>query len=81
MTQSISIRLADDTGKVYRWTIYRIPRAINCTLGKRTRVVSGWEFTDHEGYARFAEGNWRDLVAMFHATASNYGLTLMSELS
>lgn len=81
MSKPIAIRLQDDSGTVVRWTIQHVPRTINCTLGQKTRVVTGWQFTDHEGYARFAEGNWRDLVAMFHATAQNYGLQLMSELS
>lgn len=81
MTQAIRVRLEDSEGKVYRWTIKRVPRAVNLILGHKPRVVSGWEFTDHEGYTRFAEGNWRDLVAHFHAVAENYGLRTMSELS
>jgi hypothetical protein len=84
MTQTlkaIAIRLQDAEGKVYRWKINHVSRAINCTLGKPNRVVSGWEYTDHDGCIRFAEGNWRDLVAAFKMTAENYGFTLMSELS
>jgi hypothetical protein len=79
--KALQIRLADDTGKVYRWTIRRVPRAINCTLGRPTRVVSGWEFESNDGCVRFAEGNWHDLTAIFHSTAENYGLRLISELS
>lgn len=78
---SLRIRLQDETGKVVRWTIQRVPRAINCALGQKTHVVAGWQFVDHENYIRFSEGNWHDLVAMFHATAENYGLQLLSELS
>jgi hypothetical protein len=78
--KATQIRLQDVDGKVYRWTISREPRAINCNLGS-SKVVSGWNFTDHAGYVRFAEGNWQDLVARFHAVAANHGLALMSELS
>jgi len=80
---SLTIRLADEQGKVYRWTIRRVPRAINCnfpTIGE-SRVTSGWEYVDHDGYTRFSEGNWLDLLPHVRATAENYGLTLMSELS
>jgi hypothetical protein len=79
--KTMSIRLQDETGQIYKWTIKHIPRVINCTIGRKTRVLTGWEFTDHDGYARFAEGNWQDLVSMFKNTAENYGFKLMSELS
>ena len=79
--KTLQIRLTDENEKVYRWTIRHVPRIANCTLGKRTRIISGWEFIDHDGYARFSEGNWYDLVPMVKATAENYGLILMSELS
>ena len=75
------MRLQDADGKVYRWSIRRVPRAIKCTLGRPTRVVTGWEYLDHDGYARFAEGNWQDLVAAFRSTAENYGFTLLTNLS
>lgn len=80
MSKSIQIRLSDSEGKVYRWTIRRVPRAFVCVFPKG-HIISGWEFEDHDGYARFAEGNWRDLVALFHLTAENYGFKLMSELN
>ena len=76
----IAIRLQDETGKLYRWTIQRVPRAINCHIG-HSRVWSGWQFTDHEGYTRNAEGNWLDLIPRVRGTAENYGLTLVSALS
>jgi hypothetical protein len=79
--RNLSIRLQDSEGKVYRWTIERVPRAVNVGVGIPTRVISGWQFIDHEGYTRFAEGNWQDLVARFKGTAENYGLSLLSELS
>jgi hypothetical protein len=78
--KTLAIRLSDENGKIYRWTVSRVPRAINCLLGA-SRVISGWQFTDHEGYVRFSEGNWLDLVAHFKATADNYGLHCVSELS
>lgn len=74
------IRLSDENGKIYRWKIRRVPRTINCLIGSN-HIVAGWEFVDHEGYSRFAEGNWLDLVARFKGAAANYGLNLMSELS
>jgi hypothetical protein len=67
--KTIAIRLQDSNGQFYRWTIQYV---------KQWR---GWQFTDHEGYTRFAEGNWLDLVSRFKGTAANYGLTLLSELS
>jgi hypothetical protein len=80
MKSGMTIRLSDAEGKIYKWTVERIPRVFNCN-GSKSRVLSGWQFTDHDGVARFAEGNWRDLVAMFKMVAGNYGFTTMSELS
>jgi hypothetical protein len=79
--KATQIRLSDTEGKVYRWTIRRVPRAWNCLPLGKSHYIHGWEFADHDGVVRFAEGNWQDLVALFHLTASNYGFTLMSELS
>lgn len=67
MTNRIQIRLEDSDGKLYRWTI--------------RSAVKGWEFTDHEGYTRYNEGNWHSLVFRFKRVAANYGLVLASELS
>jgi hypothetical protein len=67
MTKRIQIRLTDSEGKMYSWII-------------RT-AVKGWEFTDHEGYTRYNEGNWNSLVFRFKRVAANYGLALASELS
>ena len=78
--KTISIRLADENGKVYRWTIRRVPRVMNCTYPK-SRILTGWEFVDHNGYARFSEGSWLDLVPMVRLVAENYGLSLLSNLS
>ncbi len=72
MTKAIAVRMQDSDGKVYRWSVTREPRAYNCN-GSKSRFVSGWNYTDHEGYTRFSEGNWMDLVAAFRATAENYG--------
>lgn len=79
--KAIQIRLSDESGKVYRWSIHRVPRACNVVCGRPNRIISGWQFEDHDGYARFAEGNWLDLVAMVKMVAGNYGFSLMSELS
>jgi hypothetical protein len=81
MEKTLKIRLQDSEGRIYRWTIRRVPRAINIVLGQKSRVISGWQYADHEGYERFSEGNWSDLVFHFKVTAENYGLKLMSELS
>jgi hypothetical protein len=75
----IRIRLSDKAGKAYHWTIQRVPRSVNCLIGN-TRIISGWKFTDHDGYERFAEGTWRDLVAMFRTVAENYGFKIESGL-
>ena len=66
----IQIRLQDESGKVVRWSIQR-----------DARPPAGWNFTDHQGYTRFVEGTWRDLVARFKNTAANYNLSLLSDLS
>jgi hypothetical protein len=78
--KALQVRLTDESGKIYRWTIRRVPRAFNCMIGY-SRVISGWEYVDHDGYVRFSEGNWLDLLPHVRATAENYGLKLLSELS
>jgi len=81
--KALTIRMTDSAGTVYRWTIQRVPRAINLGAGNGPigRVITGWEYTDHEGYTRFSEGNWFDLVGAVKRTIENYGLTLLSGLS
>ncbi|MDE1767486.1 MAG: hypothetical protein KGI27_14620, partial [Thaumarchaeota archaeon] len=59
MEKTIVIRLQDENQKIYRWSISRGPRAVNLGTGLH-RVVHGWQFTDHDGYSRFVEGNWID---------------------
>lgn len=82
MKQAIQIRLRDDAGTVYKWSIRWVKGAyLTGTALKKGRHADGWEYTDHENYTRFTEGNWLDLVAAFKATAANYGFTLCSELS
>ena len=70
MTKPIQIRLQDETGKIVRWSIRH-----------DSRPVATWDYTDHQGYTRSVEGNWRDLVFRVKLTAENYNLQLMSELS
>lgn len=49
-----------ETGERLRWKV--------------RKVEKGWEFEDHEGYPRFVEGNWFDLVERFKLVAENYGM-------
>ena len=80
--KKIVIRLADSAGREYRWRIWYVPRAVQVIGGGRpSRIIRGWEYEDHDGYARFAEGSWRDLVREFKSTAENYGFHLLQELS
>ncbi len=73
--KNMRIKLTDSSGQTYHWSVQRVPRACNCICGRPNRIVSGWQYTDHDGYARFAEGTWRELVAAFQMTAENYGFT------
>ena len=81
MSKAIAIRLQDSESKVYQWTIRRVPRAINCVIGRPNRIISGWEFEDHDGYSRFEEGNFLNVVTRVRNTADNYGFMLLSNLS
>jgi len=78
--KAMQVRLEDSEDKVYRWTI-RHTKATNLTLGCKPRQVQGWTIEDHEGYERFTEGNWHDLVPRFHAVAENYGLRPLTQVS
>lgn len=74
--KTIRIKMTDNANGVCFWTIQRIPRAFNCGDSlKRSRYVSGWSWTDHDGYERFSEGNWLELVTSFLRCAANYGFT------
>ena len=61
------VRLQHSGGEVHKWSI--------------SKQEDGCEFTDHDGYSRYSEGNWMTLVAKFKLVAENYGMTLLSELS
>ena len=65
--------MTDADGKKYKWTVQSFKNATNVVLGKKPRLISGWSYTDHEGYTRCVEGNWIDLVGAFDLTATNYG--------
>lgn len=83
-TKSIRIRLKDSEGKVYVWSIRRVARAFLVNPEgplSPSRYGSGWEYEDHDGYVRFQEGTWLDLLPRIRLTIENYGLTLCSELS
>lgn len=49
------------TGEVYHWTV--------------RKARGGWDFEDHEGCVRYAEGNWMELVAKFKMVAENYAMS------
>lgn len=74
--KAMQIRMKDETGNEYRWTVRSFQRAWNCGGHiAKPRYISGWSYTDHEGCTRSVEGNWLDLVAAFRLTSENYGLT------
>ncbi len=74
--KAVKIKMTDSTGNVFFWTVRYVARAFNCGGKlKKARHISGWSYTDHEGYERFSEGNWIELVANFKLTAENYGFT------
>ena len=82
--KTIRIRLKDSAGQIYVWSIQRLPRVHMVNPDgplSRSRWGSGWEYIDHDGYKRFQEGTWIDVVPRIKLTAENYGLTLCSELS
>ena len=82
--KAVVIRLKDENGKIYKWSIRWIARTwlVNPEGAlSKSRYGTGWEYEDHDGYCRFQEGNWLDVVPRVKLTAENYGLTLCSELS
>lgn len=75
------VRLQDESGAVYSWSVIRVPRVYNCGGNlPNPRIISGWQFSDHDGVVRFAEGNYSELVALLLQTAGNYGFTVLSQL-
>ncbi len=72
------------TGQILHWSIHREPRVwlVNPEgpLSK-SRYGSGWTFVDHEGYPRFTEGNWYDMLPRIRLVIENYGCELLTELS
>ena len=81
--KAVQIRLVDADGRIYRWSIRWLKTWGVSPDGplSRPRQLTGWEYVDHDGYVRFQEGNWLDVVPRVKLTASNYGFTLCSELS
>ena len=76
MAKQMKIRMTDQDGKVYYWSVRHISRAWNVLMKPaKSHYINGWQYTDHEGCERFAEGSWMDLVDAFRLTASNYGFT------
>lgn len=76
--RNIEIRLKDENGKVYRWSIEWIKNAYICG---QARHCDGWQFKSHDNVVRFIEGKWRDLVPQFKMVAKNYGLKIQGQLS
>ena len=75
MRKAIRIKLTDAAGTPYFWTV-RAGKWHNCGGNlPRAKWITGWSYTDHEGYERIAEGNWLALVDAFRLTADNYGFT------
>lgn len=72
--KSFRVKVTDETGQDYYWTVQAV-QAVHLCTGKKPRQVRGWSFKDHEGYERFSEGNWLALVDTFKAVVSNYGFT------
>lgn len=60
MAKVMKIKMSYRTGETFYWRVQK--------------VAGGWEFRDHENYARFVEGNWFDLLAEFRLTASNHAM-------
>lgn len=78
-----TITLVDKTGSRYRWTCRHFTgiRSIDPDgPGTPTRILSGWEYMDHDGYPRFQEGTWHDLIPRLRMTAENYSLTITTDL-
>lgn len=73
--KTMRIKMTDANGNAVYWSVKRIEQAVQLVLGRRPRRISGWSFTDHEGYERFSEGNWINFVPEFHRVARNYGFT------
>ena len=63
------------TGERSRWAFERV-NAVNCTLGRKPRKVSGWELTTDDGCVRFCEGAWIDFVPFAGQIAGNYNATI-----
>lgn len=74
MAIAVRIRVVDKVdGTIRIWTARHVPRAWNCTLGKKSHYVTGWALTDHGEVERFSEGNWIALIPYVHMIADNYG--------
>lgn len=72
--KTIKIPMTHNDGTKYHWTVISSNRTC-LVAGHKPRAMRGWEFTDHDRYTRFVEGNWKDLVDHFQLVASSYGMT------
>ena len=70
-------------GSTFKWSIRRVAKTwlVNpegCL--SRSRYGTGWEYIDHDGYPRFVEGNWQDMLARLRLTVANYGCEIMTAI-
>lgn len=49
-------------------------KAVNLTLGKRPRKVSGWTLISEDGCERFCEGNYQQFIPFANVILENYGI-------
>jgi len=67
----MKLLMTDNTGERFTWTVSERRKY---SQGPRHHF-QGYSFTDHEGYERIVEGNWKNLVSDLQYTANNYGLS------
>lgn len=48
-------------------------KALNITLGRKPRRVSGWTLISPDGCERFNEGNWQQFAPFANLVLDNYG--------
>ena len=66
----INLRLTDDTGHVFTWSVWR-----------DARTPADWRLTTHDDCERHAGNTWASAVPYIYAIAENYGLALTRSIS
>ena len=78
------IRLRHSDGSVFQWRVWHEPRVFlvhpDGPLSK-SRYGKGWVFADHEGYERFTDGTWYDMLPRLRLVAENYGCVIETDLT